>query len=146
MSEFRSRQAELGPFLRVPLSLHYTHTLRIYGGMREAKYEHSKDFPYPFPHCRPYTPRPMTLHTLRTDLAPLPIGSRRNDLRWAAPFATRLDLDTLEDLVEGAGGFITDRNVFFMTFVSYFLAGTILLRRIFLWLHRIYLYDGVASQ
>lgn len=31
--------------------------------------------------------------------------------RWSAPFATRLDVDTLEDLVEGAGGFVTDRRV-----------------------------------
>lgn len=32
-----------------------------------------------------------------------------SDSQWVAPFATRLDLDTLEDLVEGAGGFVTDR-------------------------------------
>ncbi|CAN0055726.1 unnamed protein product [Scytosiphon promiscuus] len=30
--------------------------------------------------------------------------------RWTAPFATQLDVDTLEDLVEGAGEFITDRE------------------------------------
>lgn len=36
-----------------------------------------------------------------------------NDLQWTAPFATRLDVDTLEDLVEGAGGFVTDRHVNF---------------------------------
>ncbi|CAM9641451.1 unnamed protein product, partial [Pylaiella littoralis] len=38
-------------------------------------------------------------------------GGADNDAQqWAAPFATRLDLDTLEDLVEGAGGFVSDRE------------------------------------
>ncbi|CAM9355835.1 unnamed protein product [Ectocarpus fasciculatus] len=32
------------------------------------------------------------------------------DTQWSAPFAARLDVDTLEDLVEGAGGFVTDRH------------------------------------
>eukprot|EP00903_Cladosiphon_okamuranus_P017392 g16020.t2 len=37
-------------------------------------------------------------------------GGAESDSQWTAPFATRLDLDTLEDLVEGAGGFVTDRE------------------------------------
>ena len=36
-------------------------------------------------------------------------GGAEGDSQWTAPFATRLDLDILEDLVEGAGGFVTDR-------------------------------------
>lgn len=39
------------------------------------------------------------------------MGEGKKDARWTTPFATRLDVDTLEDLVEGAGGFITDRHV-----------------------------------
>lgn len=41
-------------------------------------------------------------------------------MQWVAPFATRLDLDTLEDLVEGAGGFVTDRWMFLSTSHSLF--------------------------
>eukprot|EP00752_Nemacystus_decipiens_P007697 g6880.t1 len=45
------------------------------------------------------------------DVCSTPAAERSNsDLQWTAPFATRLDLDTLEDLVEGAGGFVTDRE------------------------------------
>lgn len=32
--------------------------------------------------------------------------------KWSAPLAARLDVDTLEDLVEGSGGFVTDRCVY----------------------------------
>ncbi|CAM9478757.1 unnamed protein product [Ectocarpus sp. 4 AP-2014] len=37
-------------------------------------------------------------------------GEAEKDTQWTAPFAARLDVDTLEDLVEGAGGFVTDRE------------------------------------
>ncbi|CAM9771530.1 unnamed protein product [Ectocarpus sp. 6 AP-2014] len=37
-------------------------------------------------------------------------GEVEKDTQWTAPFAARLDVDTLEDLVEGAGGFVTDRH------------------------------------
>ncbi|CAM9135722.1 unnamed protein product [Ectocarpus sp. 12 AP-2014] len=37
-------------------------------------------------------------------------GEAEKDTQWTAPFAARLDVDTLEDLVEGAGGFVTDRH------------------------------------
>lgn len=56
-------------------------------------------------------PNPARSRLVRTDPSTLTVGRTGSGARWSAPFATRLDVDTLEDLVEGGGGFITDRHV-----------------------------------